>query len=63
VFILQAGKATFTVDGQTVTARPGQVAVVPAQAPHSFRNISTGTLEIVGIHPVARMQTEWLRQT
>ena len=40
---------------------PSGVLVVPAQATHSFSNTTgSGELEIVSIHPVAEMQTEWL---
>jgi mannose-6-phosphate isomerase-like protein (cupin superfamily) len=38
----------------------GQVVVVPAGATHAFRNTGATTLEMVSIHPVAEMVTEWV---
>jgi quercetin dioxygenase-like cupin family protein len=60
VFVVQDGEATFTVDGEDVEARGGQIVVVPAGASHGFRVTGDTTLEMVSIHPVAEMDTEWL---
>jgi quercetin dioxygenase-like cupin family protein len=60
VFVIQDGEATFTVDGVEVAARGGQVIVVPAGAAHGFHVTGDRTLEMVSIHPVAEMETEWL---
>jgi quercetin dioxygenase-like cupin family protein len=60
VFVVQDGEATFTVDGEDVDARGGQIVVVPAGAVHGFRVTGDRTLEMVSIHPVAEMETEWL---
>ena len=60
VFAVLDGEASFTVDGATIRARGGQVLVVPAQAVHGFANVGAATLEMVSIHPVAEMVTEWI---
>ena len=59
VFIVQEGDVLFTVGESTVAARSGDIVVVPAGAPHKF--VSRGaTHRQVSIHPVGRMETEWL---
>lgn len=60
VFIVREGEATFTVDGEDLVARGGQVIVVPAGAAHRFENTGSETLELTSIQPVAEMKTEWL---
>jgi mannose-6-phosphate isomerase-like protein (cupin superfamily) len=59
VFVVQDGMAAFVVDGATLTARGGQIVVVPAGATHAFRNAGSRTLEMISIHPAAEMVTEW----
>ena len=50
-FILEEGRATFTVDGATVEAGAGQIVVVPAGAAHRFVNSGDHPLRQVSIHP------------
>jgi quercetin dioxygenase-like cupin family protein len=58
-FIVQEGDVLFTVDGRTIEAAAGDIIVVPSGAPHKF--LSRGaTHRQISIHPVARMETEWL---
>jgi mannose-6-phosphate isomerase-like protein (cupin superfamily) len=58
-FIVQEGDVLFTVGERTIEAGPGDIVVVPAGAAHKF--LSRGaTHRQISIHPVARMQTEWL---
>jgi len=58
-FIVQEGDVLFTVGESTIEAGPGDIVVVPAGAPHKF--VSRGaTHRQVSLHPVARMETEWL---
>jgi quercetin dioxygenase-like cupin family protein len=61
-FILLEGRVTFTVDGETVEARTGEVVIVPARAPHKFVNAGDARLEMVSIHPPAEMEQEWLEE-
>jgi quercetin dioxygenase-like cupin family protein len=58
-FIVQEGEVLFTVGERTVEATAGDIVVVPAGTPHRFVCRSE-THRQVSIHPVARMQTEWL---
>ena len=58
-FIVEDGDVLFTVGESTIEAGAGDIVVVPAGSPHKF--VSRGeTHRQVSIHPVARMETEWL---
>jgi quercetin dioxygenase-like cupin family protein len=58
-FIVEEGEVLFTVGERTVEASAGDIVVVPPGTPHKF--VSRGaTHRQISIHPVARMQTEWL---
>jgi mannose-6-phosphate isomerase-like protein (cupin superfamily) len=58
-FIVEEGDVLFTVGDSTIEAGPGDIVVVPAGTPHKF--LSRGaTHRQISIHPVARMDTEWL---
>jgi quercetin dioxygenase-like cupin family protein len=61
VFILETGRATFEVDEMEITARPGEIVIAPAGAPHRFANTGPGELRLTAIHPAAEISTEWLR--
>ena len=58
-FIVEEGEVLFTVGEGTVEAGPGDIVVVPAGAPHKFV-VRSPTHRQISIHPVARMETEWL---
>ena len=59
-FVIQEGSATFTVDGEEIEARAGQIVVVPADAAHRFVNSGEGILRQVSIHPSDHVVQEWL---
>jgi mannose-6-phosphate isomerase-like protein (cupin superfamily) len=59
VFIVEAGDVLFTVGDDAVEAGPGDVIVVPPDTPHKFTSRGE-THRQISIHPVARMETEWL---
>jgi mannose-6-phosphate isomerase-like protein (cupin superfamily) len=59
-FIVQDGKACFTVGEQTIEATAEQIVIVPARTPHKFLSCGTERLRQISIHPVARMKAEWL---
>ena len=59
IFIVQEGEVLFTVGDQTIEASAGDILVVPAGTPHKFLCRSE-THRQVSIHPVPRMETEWL---
>jgi quercetin dioxygenase-like cupin family protein len=58
-FIVEDGDVLFTVGERTIEARAGDIVVVPARAPHKFVS-RAATHRQVSIHPVDRMETEWL---
>ena len=58
-FIVQEGEVLFTVGDEEVEVREGEIVVVPPGAPHKFVSRGQGHRQ-VSIHPVARMETEWL---
>ncbi len=60
-FIVEDGSATFTVDGETVEARAGDIVVVPGGAAHKFLTGEEG-MRSVNIHAAAEMETEWLEE-
>lgn len=59
-FIVQEGAVRFTVDGEAVDARGGQVVVVPAGAAHGFKGASDEPVRIVSLHPAPAMEQTWL---
>jgi quercetin dioxygenase-like cupin family protein len=61
-FIVQAGTASFTVDGETLEAGAEQVIVVPAGAAHRFVNSGDDVLRQISIHPSDAFVTDWLEE-
>jgi mannose-6-phosphate isomerase-like protein (cupin superfamily) len=59
-FIIRSGVAIFTVAGETITAKAGQIVVVPAHTPHKFTNAGPAPLETIDIHASGEFVTEWL---
>jgi mannose-6-phosphate isomerase-like protein (cupin superfamily) len=59
-FIIRSGEAIFTVGGETIRARAGQIVVVPAGVPHKFTNPGPEPLESIDIHESGQFITEWL---
>lgn len=51
VWTVITGELEVTIEGEAQVAGPGDVAVVPADVPHSVRALSDGTA-IVANHPV-----------
>jgi quercetin dioxygenase-like cupin family protein len=50
-FVVTAGTATFTVDGEELTVEAGHIVVVPPQTPHGFKGAGDDTLRVVSVHP------------
>ena len=59
-WILRAGKARFTADGEEIEAGPGDILVVGPETPHKFKNAGGERLDIVCIHASPRMIQEEL---
>lgn len=62
-WIVRSGRGTFYAEGDETEAGPGDVVVVGANTPHTFRNNGTELLELVCIHAAGEMVTEWLDST
>jgi quercetin dioxygenase-like cupin family protein len=60
IFVIQDGRATFTVGDATIEAVAGQILVAPAGVPHKFINSGDGLLRQLDIHTSDRFVTEWL---
>ena len=60
VFVMHEGEATFTLGDEQIVAKPGDVLVAPAGAPHKFVNTGSGRLRQVDIHVSPEFHTEWL---
>ena len=61
-WIVRSGKASFTAGDAELEAGPGDIVIVGAGTPHKFKNIGTGQLDIICIHPSPRMIQEDLEQ-
>lgn len=60
VFIIQEGRATYTVGGDTMEVEAPRVVVVAPGTPHAFVNTGAGRLKQVDIHDSPMIVTEWL---
>jgi mannose-6-phosphate isomerase-like protein (cupin superfamily) len=60
VFIVQEGRATFTVGDATMEVTAGQIAIAQPNQPHKFVNIGDGPLRQIDIHNGPKFITEWL---
>lgn len=59
-FVIEAGRIRFTVGDDVIEAGPGDIVVAPAGVPHDFVVVGDESIRSINIHPVARMETEWL---
>ena len=60
IFIVNAGQASFELDGTALTAGPGDVVIAPAGAAHRFTNTGSGELSMTCVHAAGEMATDWL---
>ena len=61
-WIVRAGRARLTADGQDIEAGPGDILVVGAETPHKFKNIGSERLDITCIHASPRLIQESLEE-
>ncbi|MFI5610934.1 cupin domain-containing protein [Amycolatopsis sp. NPDC051903] len=59
-FVIQRGRALFTIGDEQREGRAGDVLAVPAGVPHKFAVLGPGRYEAVHIHENDRFVTEWL---
>jgi mannose-6-phosphate isomerase-like protein (cupin superfamily) len=62
VFIVQAGKLTFTVDDETIEVGEGIIVVVPAGVRHKFINSGTEVARHIDLHTSQQMITDWVEK-
>jgi mannose-6-phosphate isomerase-like protein (cupin superfamily) len=60
IFIIQDGRAAFTIGATTLEAHAGQIIIAPADVPHKFMNTGAAQLRQVDIHVSERIITHWL---
>ena len=60
IFIVQEGSGLFTLGDDRLEAGPGDIVIVPATVPHTFRNTGDGPLRQLDIHVSPHFDTEWL---
>jgi mannose-6-phosphate isomerase-like protein (cupin superfamily) len=60
VFIVESGRATFTIGDESVVVEGGNVVVSPPGEAHGFVNTGDGELRLTAIHGASRFTTEWL---
>jgi quercetin dioxygenase-like cupin family protein len=59
-FVLIEGKATFSVNGESIEASTGQIVIAPAGARHGFKNTGDSRLKMVSVHPSDRVIQEFI---
>jgi len=57
-FVVHEGQIKFTVDGQTIEARAGQIVIAPPGSAHEFVNVGDAPAHMTNIHPRPRMSQE-----
>jgi mannose-6-phosphate isomerase-like protein (cupin superfamily) len=57
-FVIEVGRARFTVGDEVIEAGAGQILVVPPETPHKFETL--GPLRSIHIHASPRFVTRWL---
>jgi mannose-6-phosphate isomerase-like protein (cupin superfamily) len=60
VFVVYAGRATFTLGATTQEVPGGSVVIVPAGTPHKFVSSGTEPLYETSVHVSPETITEWL---
>ncbi|RIK45733.1 MAG: cupin domain-containing protein [Chloroflexi bacterium] len=60
VFVITSGRGAFTIGDTTVDVEVGDIVVVPAGVPHTFRNTGSDPLCQTAVHAAAEVAIEWL---
>ena len=58
-FIILDGDIEAIVDGEVHTVGGGNIALIPAGTWHEFKNCGDRPVQMINIHPVPKMITEW----
>lgn len=62
-WIVRAGRARITANGEEIEAGPGDIVVVSAETPHKFKNVGSDRLNIICIHSSSRIIQEELEDS
>jgi quercetin dioxygenase-like cupin family protein len=62
IFIVQAGQATFTIEGEEQESTAGDILIAHANQAHAFVNSGTGPLRQIDIHLSPTFKTQWLQE-
>ena len=57
IFVINEGRARFTVGDKTIDAEAGDVVLGPANIPHGYQNLGPGRLDSLDIH----LSPEWIQ--
>jgi mannose-6-phosphate isomerase-like protein (cupin superfamily) len=57
-WIVRAGRARLTADGEDIEAGPGDILVVGPDTPHKYKNVGSDRLDIICIHASPQMIQE-----
>jgi mannose-6-phosphate isomerase-like protein (cupin superfamily) len=60
IFIVDEGRARFTVGDAEREVGGGEIVMAPAGTPHRFANAADERLRLTAIHTAPKMATEWL---
>lgn len=61
-WIVRAGTARFTVDGEEVDVGPGDILVAGADTIHGFKNSGNDRVDIICVHASPRIIQTWLNE-
>ncbi len=59
-WIVRAGQARFTADGETLDVGPGDIVVATAGTIHGFKNTGTELLDMICIHDSPKLIQRWI---
>jgi mannose-6-phosphate isomerase-like protein (cupin superfamily) len=59
-WVVLEGNLIFQLGDDRLSAGPGDIVIVPADAPHKFVNEGPGRASLVCIHASPTFRTEWL---
>lgn len=57
IFIVQKGRALFSIGDRKIEAKAGDILMGPAAMPHKYKNLGPGLLQTTDIH----LSPEWIQ--
>ena len=59
-FIIQEGRALFTIGEEQIEATAGQIVVAPANTPHGYKGTGPGVFRTINVHASGTFITHWI---